>query len=42
MDKVAEEGYGEIQGFLFSPPCPANEVMKFFPEIDKPAIKAAG
>ena len=42
MDKVAEEGYGEIQGFLFSPPRPANEVMKFFPEMDKQAIKAAG
>ncbi len=42
MSRVADEGYGEIQGFLFSPPRPANEVREFFPEIVKPAIKEAG
>jgi EAL domain-containing protein (putative c-di-GMP-specific phosphodiesterase class I) len=35
MKRVAAEGYGEIQGFLFSPPRPANEIMDFFPEISK-------
>ena len=37
MKRVAAEGYGEIQGFLFSPPRPANEIMDFFPEISKKA-----
>lgn len=32
MAQVIEEGYGEIQGFLFSPACPADEVSKFFSE----------
>jgi diguanylate cyclase (GGDEF)-like protein len=32
MSRVVEEGYGEIQGFLFSPACPADEVSKFYPE----------
>jgi diguanylate cyclase (GGDEF)-like protein len=42
MEKVAAEGYGEIQGFLFSPPRPASEVADFFPKISKLPMAAAG
>ncbi len=42
MNKVAAEGYGEIQGFLFSPPRPASEVADFFPEMIKQPMASAG
>lgn len=42
MNRVAAEGYGEIQGYLFSPPRPASEVEDFFPELKKQTLAAAG
>jgi EAL domain-containing protein (putative c-di-GMP-specific phosphodiesterase class I) len=32
LDVVADEGYGQVQGYLYSKPRPANEVMNEFIE----------
>ncbi len=42
MNKVVAEGYGEIQGYFFSPPRPASEVADFFPDIKEQSLKATG
>ena len=42
LRRVHAEGYTEIQGYLFSPPKPADEIARlFFPRQEQPVAKAS-